>query len=347
MCVHFCCTTSYFAPSISILCCTGKYGPFCLCRRHLGKTCSEFVCVCAYACVSSWLRPLGPSINTNMFLMSFKAALGGSRRFYLFFSLSLRYFSNIHYLLSPPLAVSFGIFYSVISPCSIRLMCDVKMVFWFPWIRPPSKCDLFDGIRVCVSCMPQHKEIVCVCVNLVLCINQTLWQCFPSLSWLYLSLLLPYPPLSVSSLPAAFLSSAYITCCLVPYSFSICLLLFIPPVLLLLVPRLPSDRFSLNPPTVISTGRPSMRIQCWRQRGAGSWNSSSLCPKASSHLKVSATSEVRSQAPTKGVISFLSIHAHDWDVCYMSLMYVCETVSVFIPVLATVLDVACYCFIIC
>lgn len=70
-------------------------------------------------------------------------------------------------------------------------------------------------------------------------------------------------------------------------------------------------------PKVISTGRPSMRIQCWRLRGAGSWNSSSLSSlslKASSHLKVSATSEVRSQAPTRGVIPFFSIHVCDWVV---------------------------------
>ena len=81
-------------------------------------------------------------------------------------------------------------------------------------------------------------------------------------------------------------------------------------------------------PKVISTGKPSMRIQCWRLRGAGSWSSSlsSLSPKASSHLKVSATSEVRSQAPTKGVIYFLSIHVCDWLVSVRD--RVCEIVSV-------------------
>lgn len=58
---------------------------------------------------------------------------------------------------------------------------------------------------------------------------------------------------------------------------------------------------------VISTERRSTSIQCWRRRSAGSWSSWSSsschsCLKASSHLKVSATSEVRSSAPTKGVI---------------------------------------------
>ena len=76
----------------------------------------------------------------------------------------------------------------------------------------------------------------------------------------------------------------------------------------------PSARPCFHHPKVILTGRPSMRIQCWRLKGAGSW-SSSLSRKASSHLKVSATSEVCSQAPAKGVISFLSVHVCDWVVC--------------------------------
>lgn len=99
---------------------------------------------------------------------------------------------------------------------------------------------------------------------------------------------------------------------------------------------------SFHCPKVISTERPSMRIQCWRLRGADSWNSSSLSslsPKASSHLKVSATSEVRSQAPTKGVISFLSIHVCDWVVC--------EGDCVSKAIIATVLDFACYFVMIC
>lgn len=105
---------------------------------------------------------------------------------------------------------------------------------------------------------------------------------------------------------------------------------------------------SFHRPKVISTGRPSMRIQCWRLRGAGSWNSSSLSslsPKASSHLKVSATSEVRSQAHTKGVISFLSIHVCDWVVC----LRLCNCVwdCVYKAIISTVLDLACYCLMIC
>lgn len=79
-------------------------------------------------------------------------------------------------------------------------------------------------------------------------------------------------------------------------------------------PTSPAPHFSSHRPKVISTGRPSMRIQCWRLRGAGSWSSSSLSslsPRASSHLKVSATYEVRHQARTQGVISFISIHVSD------------------------------------
>lgn len=104
----------------------------------------------------------------------------------------------------------------------------------------------------------------------------------------------------------------------------------------------PFTRPSFRCPKVISTERPSMRIQCWRLRGADSWNSSSLSslsPKASSHLKVSATSEVRSQAPTKGVISFLSIHVCDWVVC--------EGDCVSKAIIAAVLDFACYFVMIC
>lgn len=112
-----------------------------------------------------------------------------------------------------------------------------------------------------------------------------------------------------------------------------------------LISQCPSTHSSFHRPKVISTGRPSMRIQCWRLRGAGSLNSSSLSPKASSHLKVSATSEVRSQAPTKGVISFFSIH-----VCVTELhvsVCMCERYYVFTAMIATVVDVACCCLMIC
>lgn len=157
---------------------------------------------------------------------------------------------------------------------------------------------------------------------------------FPSLSWPYLSLLLPYPLLYVcfpsllrSTFPADIYLLSYILFSLLMFcscysflpsfiSYSLNLHLLEPP--------------SIHCPKVISTGRPSMRTQCWRLRGAGSWNSSSLSslsPKASSHPKVSATSEVRSQAPTKGVISFLSIHVSDWVICIYLCVRVCEIVS--------------------
>lgn len=73
----------------------------------------------------------------------------------------------------------------------------------------------------------------------------------------------------------------------------------------------PPPPITSSPPPVIpvtSTGRPNTRTRFWRLRGVDSWNSSSLSPKASSHLKVSATSKVRSPAPGKGAIFFPSIH---------------------------------------
>lgn len=102
-------------------------------------------------------------------------------------------------------------------------------------------------------------------------------------------------------------------------------LLIIPPTLHLLF----LTPVNLVPPAIIpvtSTERPSMRTLFWRLRGVDSWNSSSLSPKASSHLKVSATSKVRSPAPAKGAIFFPSIHVCEWAVC------MCE--SEFISVIA-------------
>lgn len=117
-----------------------------------------------------------------------------------------------------------------------------------------------------------------------------------------LPVLLLWPYLTLRSILLCFFSPADFSGLFIHFFFQ-----FTPPAFLI---------FLLS--TVISTGRPSMKTQCWRLRGAGSWNSSppsSLSPKASSHLKVSATSEVRSQAPTKGVIFFLSIHVYPSVAC--------------------------------
>lgn len=89
--------------------------------------------------------------------------------------------------------------------------------------------------------------------------------------------------------------------------------LFPPSISLLILPAVlhphPTPLLCTCRPKVTSTGRPSMRTRCWRLRGAGSWSSSSLSslsPRASSHLKVSATYEVGHQARSQGLISSLS-----------------------------------------
>lgn len=133
---------------------------------------------------------------------------------------------------------------------------------------------------------------------------------FPHPPSLSLSSIMPSSPPCLSSLPVAihFPADIYFLSYILFSILISFLIIQFPPVIHFFPP---STHPCFHRPTVISTGRPSMRIRCWRLRGAGSWNSSSLSPKASSHLKVSATSEVRSRAPTKGVISFLSIHVCD------------------------------------
>ncbi len=170
---------------------------------------------------------------------------------------------------------------------------------WFIWSNLWRQlCHAYFRERSCVSLDG------CVCI-VPLCINQSLSLYLPSLSWPYLSPLLCACFFSLlCSTSLLIFTSCPTSCFLFLFSIhsscpSFC------------IPQSPSTHPSSHRPKVISTGRPSMRIQCWRLRGAGSWNSSSLSslsPRVSSHLKVSATSEVRSQAPTKGVISFLSIH---------------------------------------
>lgn len=90
---------------------------------------------------------------------------------------------------------------------------------------------------------------------------------------------------------------------------------FLPPTSLL---TFPSFRLCSRRPKVTSTGRPSMRTRCWRLRGAGSWNSSSLSslnPRASSHLKVSATYKVGHQARSQSLIFSLSFSCEWLKAC--------------------------------
>lgn len=192
----------------------------------------------------------------------------------------------------------------------------MKDVCSFCELRHHQKWDLFDVIcgRDCAMRVSEKGSFVSMdgwmCI-VPLCINQSLSHVSPPsldpISLLYYLILSSVPVFPPCCAPLYLLM--FTTCPTSRFLF-----LFSVPIIRSSRPLFLICRPSFHRPKVISTGRPSMRIQCWRLRGAGSWNSSSLSslsPKASSHLKVSATSEVRSQAPTKGVISFLSIHVCD------------------------------------
>lgn len=86
MYVHFCCKMSLntaqpdFVSAILVFCALENVGHF-VCDviiwENMQRAC---LCVCVHVCISSCVRPLGLSINTNMFhafLMLFKAAPGG------------------------------------------------------------------------------------------------------------------------------------------------------------------------------------------------------------------------------------------------------------------------------
>lgn len=131
--------------------------------------------------------------------------------------------------------------------------CNVKDVCGFSEIKPSAQKDLFDVIcrHGCVMCI--SKRGFCVSVGVCALCHHVLIKAYRHVS--------PLP----TPIPSPFVDPLPLCCYLILFSVSLLcstlLLIFTPPLHLVLYSYVLFIH-SLHRPKVISTGRPSMKIQC-------------------------------------------------------------------------------------